>query len=309
MRLLDVAREFQNDDECLDYIEARRWPNGVCCIHCGSVKVSKITRATASKNKRTRLYQCLEHECGKQFSTTSGTIFDGTHLPLPIWFKALSLILEAKKGMSAKQVARHLDMDLSYKTIWYLCHRIRKAMKEESTEPLTGVVEIDETYVGGKVKRRGQNRRQWRKRKEVVVGLIERKGKLRFFHVPAATRAAIKPVIDATISTDVQTVMTDESVIYPFAMDRNLNKKHKTINHSQTYGIGDRHTNTIENAFSLLKRGILGSYHKVSLKHLNRYCSEFEYRFNRRDEQDAMFSETITRLSHGQKLPFKTLIG
>jgi hypothetical protein len=309
MRLLQVSQEFQTDDQCLDYIEARRWSSGICCIHCGSLNISRITRTAEKKgkNRRSRIYQCLEKECGKQFSTTSGTIFDGTHLPLPLWFKALSLILEAKKGMSAKQVQRHLDIP-SYKTAWFLCHRIRKAMKETG-DPLTGTVEIDETYVGGKVKRRGERRGLWRARKEVVVGMVERGGRLRFQHIPAhtATSRGVKPVIETNVSADADRIMTDDTVIYPFAFDENFKSKHHVINHSRSYGIGDVHTNTIENAFSLLKRGILGSYHKVSLKHLHRYCSEFEYRFNHRGEQDAMFAETMTRLTRGTKLPFKSL--
>src|SRR5229473_4428186 len=147
MKLIDVSRQFNTEDKCLDYIEKMRWPNGeLGCVHCGEVgRVSKITRE-AGKNKRTRIYQCLA--CGKQFSATSGTIFNDTHLPLTKWFMALALICEAKKGISAKQLARHLGLEKSYKTAWYLCHRIRKAMKEGGLLGTGGeTIEADETYL------------------------------------------------------------------------------------------------------------------------------------------------------------------
>jgi transposase-like protein len=135
MKLIDVHKQFQTDDQCLDYIEKMRWPHGVGCVPCGSMCVSTITR-TAGKNKRVRIYQCLEKECGKQFSATSGTIFNDTHLPLTKWFMALALICEAKKGISAKQIERHLGVN--YRTAWHLCHRIRAAMQDRGW--LTGEV-------------------------------------------------------------------------------------------------------------------------------------------------------------------------
>lgn len=308
MRLLQVSQQFQTDEQCLDYIEARRWPNGVCCIYCGSLNISRITRSPEhkGKNRRSRLYQCLEKECGKQFSTTSGTIFDGTHLPLPIWFKALSLILEAKKGMSAKQIARHLDKDLTYKTVWFLCHRIRKAMSEPQG-PFEGIVETDETYMTPRKPRKGHPKPK-NPNREVVIGMIERGGNLRLIPAKDAKMTTIEPLIEKHIAPDA-TLQTDKSLVYELIGKRRFAGHHQIIDHLRVMAIGDNHTNSIENAFSLFKRGVYGTFHKVSLKHLGRYCSEFEYRFNRRDEQDAMFSETITRLSHGQKFPFKALIG
>lgn len=143
MKLIDVTAKFKTDDDCLDYIEKMRWPNGeLGCVHCGEVgRVSRIVRQTKSKNQRNRIYQCLS--CGKQFSTTSGTIFNDTHLPLTKWFMAIALICEAKKGISAKQVERHLGVN--YRTAWHLCHRIREAMQDGGL--LTGVVEADHTYL------------------------------------------------------------------------------------------------------------------------------------------------------------------
>jgi transposase-like protein len=303
MKLIDVTKQFTTDDKCLDYIERMRWPHGVGCVHCGSMAVSKITREKKGKNQRTRIYQCLEKECGKQFSATSGTIFNDTHLPLTKWFLAIAMICEAKKGMSAMQVQRHLGVN--YRTAWHLCHRIREAMKDGDFL-LSGEVEADETYMHGKVKRRA-----WRDRKPkenaVVFGMVERGGKLKLVPVADAKIKILQPVLEKHISKDVETIYTDEHVSYPIALRPKFDGKHKTINHSRTYGIGDIHTNTIENAFSLLKRGVYGTFHKVSIKHLGRYCNEFSYRFNRRGEQLAMFDETLKHLTRGEVLPYKKL--
>jgi len=300
MKLIDVHKQFQTEDQCLDYIEKMRWPNGeMCCVHCGEIgRVSKITRETG-KNKRTRIYQCLA--CGKQFSATSGTIFNDTHLPLTKWFLAIALICEAKKGVSAKQLERHLGVN--YRTAWHLAHRIREAM-QEGAGLLTGVVEVDETYVGGKVKRKGKPYVK-KDKKDVVIGLIERGGKLRLVPVADNKMSIIEPVIEKHVSPDAL-LQTDDSAIYNIIGKRRPGG-HRIINHTSSYGIGENHSNTIENAFSLLKRGVYGTFHKVSIKHLGRYCNEFSYRFNRRGEQLAMFDATLKNLTRGEVLPYKKL--
>lgn len=307
MKLIDVTKKFATEDSCLDYIEKMRWPNGeLGCVHCGEVgRISKITRE-AGKNKRTRIYQCLA--CGKQFSATSGTIFNDTHLSLTKWFMAIALICEAKKGLSALQMQRHLGVN--YRTAWHLCHRIREAMQDGGlltgeVTLLTGVVEADETYVGGKLKRKGRPYVK-KEKKDVVLGMIERGGKVRFIPVKDNKMEIIEPVLRKHISADA-TLQTDESAIYTIVGKRHFPGRHRMINHSRSYGIGDNHTNSIENAFSLLKRGIYGSFHKVSIKHLPRYCNEFSYRFNRRKEQLAMFDATLKNLMRGEVLPYKKL--
>lgn len=151
MNLIDVTRELATEQDCLAFIEKQRWPDGVVrCPVCGYDEISKITRRTSaiSKNKRSSIYQCLETTCRQQFSATSGTIFNDSHLPLTKWFMAIALIVDAKKGISAKQVQAHLGIG-SYKTAWYLCHRIRKSMADTDSRPMAGTVEIDETYIGG----------------------------------------------------------------------------------------------------------------------------------------------------------------
>lgn len=151
MNLIDVTQQFKTDDDCLAYLETMRWPDGIHCPVCGCERISKITRKTASKNKRTRIYQCLNADCearAQQFSATSGTIFNDSHLPLTKWFLALALIVDAKKSISANQLKGHLGIG-SYRTAWYMAHRIRKAMENTGPANLFGEVEIDETYIGG----------------------------------------------------------------------------------------------------------------------------------------------------------------
>jgi len=305
MKLIDVTRQFNTDDKCLDYLEAQRWPNGVACLECGSLSVSRITRESKSKNKRTRVYQCLEKECGHQFSPTAGTIFHDTHLPLEKWFMAIALICEAKKGLSACQMQRHLG--INYRTAWHLCHRIRAAMAEDDIV-LTGKVEADETYVGPTIHNRRKHGRPVRRTKEVVLGMVERGGgRLKLIPVADTKARIIQPLLEKHISEQVGTIYTDEHPIYIFALKSKFPGKHKMIVHSRTYGIGDIYTNTIENAFSLFKRGLYGSFHRVSKKHLARYCNEFSYRFNRRNNQEQMFADTTKNLLVGKKLEYKAL--
>src|SRR6201987_3232501 len=197
MKLIDVTRQFQTDDDCLDYIEKMRWPDGqIGCVHCGEVgRISKITRESKGKNQRTRLFQCLA--CGKQFSATSATIFNDTHLPLVKWFMAIAMVCEAKKGMSALQLKRHLGVN--YRTAWHLCHRIREAMQEGGM--LGGIVEVDETYLTPKKPRKG--RPYVKKDKEdVVLGIRERGGRLRLLPIANAKMVNIEPEMLKHISPD-----------------------------------------------------------------------------------------------------------
>ena len=302
MKLIDVTKQFTSDDKCLDYLESMRWPNGeIGCVHCGEVgRVSKITREKKGKNQRARIYQCMA--CNKQFSATSGTIFNDTHLPLQKWFLAIALICEAKKGISAKQLQRHLGVN--YRTAWHLAHRIREAM-QDGTELLTGVVEVDETYMSARKPRKG-NPKVKKQTTEVVLGMRERGGKLRLIPISDAKMRIIEPEIVKHISPDAF-LQTDKHAIYEIIGKRLFPGRHRMIDHIRTYGEGLNHTNTIENAFSLLKRGVYGSFHKVSIKHLGRYCNEFSFRFNRRGEQLQMFDATLKNLARGKALPYSKL--
>ncbi|HEX4001326.1 MAG TPA: IS1595 family transposase [Candidatus Acidoferrales bacterium] len=296
MNLIDVTAEFNTDDKCLDYLERLRWPSGVCCIKCGSVRVSRITRETKSKNKRTRLYQCLEPECKHQFSPTAGTIFHDSHLPLKKWFAAIALVCEAKKGLSALQMQRHLKVN--YRTAWHLCHRIREAMKEPRSM-FSGTVEVDETYIGGHL----DKRRKQPGLKFPVVGLVERGGKVQALKVPMSSAPILIGVVKRRVEPGSR-VITDQLRAYT-ALRKDYD--HDVINHIKEFARGDIHTNTIENFWSLLNRGIVGSYHKVSIKHLDRYLAEFTYRFNRRDMQEQLFAGTTKNLLNGKVLTYQKL--
>jgi transposase-like protein len=288
INLVDLIKEFGNDEACRRYIEALRWRKGVTCPRC-----EKPATAIANRTQ----YDC--DACHYQFSATSGTIFHDTHLPLTKWFLATYLLCESKKGMSACQIQRTLG--ISYKTAWYLCHRIRAAMLEVAPEKLGGTVEIDETYVAGKKRRwRGKNEPQ------VVIGIRQRNGDLRLIRAKDAKSKTVQEIINANVGGHVEVILTDESAIYPWALDNMQKSKHKTINHSREYAHGDVHTNTVESAFSLLKRGIVGTWHKVSAKHLPAYLDEMCFRFNNRKNQ-FLFRDTLVRLILAPNVEYKQL--
>jgi hypothetical protein len=305
MNLIDVARELGTEEECFSFLENMRWPDGVRCAVCGNNRISRITRKTPSKNKRAQLYQCLEPTCKQQFSVTSGSIFHDSRIPLSKWFTAISLVMDAKKGMSAKQLQTHLGLG-SYQTAWHMTHRIREAMVESFPTKLTGIVEVDETYIGGKSKRRGIQKP--RPKKDMVLGMRERGGRVRFFHVPDAKKETVQKIVDRHIRTDVKEIVTDQAVVYDFALDETFQSRHRTVNHSMEWvSPTGAHTNTIESAFSLLKRGLIGSFHRVSIKHLHRYLSEFEYRFNERASA-YRFEQMVSRTAQTSPLPYQKLI-
>jgi transposase-like protein len=302
MKLIDVPKAFATDEQCLAYLEAKRWPHGVRCPVCGAKEVSTINRKSKSKNVRAQLYQCLEKTCKSQFSATSGTIFHDSHLGLGKWFMAIALLVDAKKSMSALQLSRHLDCN--YRTAWYLAHRIREAMIDNDGPKMTGIVEIDETYVGGK--QRGHKSKL--KNKDVVIGVRERGGPVQLVHTKDASADTIFRVMSGHVSKDAQEIMTDENPVYNFKMTKFRNVRHRTIKHKRReYVKGDVYTNTVESAFSLFKRALAGSFHQVSIKHLQRYLNEFGYRFNRRETAD-MFEQTVARMAGIGAMPYSKLV-
>jgi transposase-like protein len=304
MNLCEVHEKLGTSEQCLEYIGKMRWPDGIVrCPTCGNDKIAKVERKATSKNSRAWFYLCQEATCHQQFSPTSGTLFHDSHLPLIKWFQAIALVLNAKKGISAMQLKR--DLGVSYKTAWYLYHRIREIMAEGDIAKLGGIVEIDETYVGGKQK--GKGVLYGKRQKQTVMGAVQRKGNVKMAHVANSKLKSIKPFIEASVDDNVKKVMTDQHVVYPFALKEKFADRHEVVNHIiGEYVRGDVYTNSIENVFSLFKRGIVGQYHKISAKHLQRYLDEFAYRFNRR-KQDA-FAETVSRLCGFGPLTFASLI-
>jgi transposase-like protein len=288
INLAQLTEMFGSDAKCRKALEQLRWKNGPECPRCQS-------KATPVANRDT--FDC--DSCHYQFSVTAGTIFHDSHLSLWKWFMVTALLCEAKKGISACQIQRTVGM--SYKTAWYLFHRIRKAMQETTPEPLGGTVEIDETYVGGK-------KRRWRRKivKQVVIGIRQRNGDLRLIRAKDAKSATVREIINANLGSHVEVIVTDESAIYPWALNHMQTSKHRTINHTREYAHGDVHTNTVESAFSLLKRGIVGTWHKVDAKHLPAYLDEMCFRFNNR-KNPYLFRDTIIKLISSPSLEYKDL--
>jgi transposase-like protein len=293
--LCKLIEAFGSEDKCRTYLEALRWQDGILCPRC--------TGKTISRVQLRNQFDC--DSCRYQFSVTAGTIFHDSHLPLWKWFLATYLICESREGMSANQIKRTLG--ISYKTAWYLCHRIRAAMKEVHPEKLTGTVEFDETFVGGKKHGVGESGRG--AEKEVVIGIRQRNGELRFFHAKDTKSGTLAKYIKENVSADVDVVVTDEYVSYPKAMiEAGIHgKKHRTIRHKDhVYVEGDVYTNSIENAFSLLKRGIVGSWHKISAKHLQAYLDEMTWRFDNRNNP-YLFRDTMLKLISADALEYKKL--
>ncbi|MFI5095395.1 MAG: IS1595 family transposase [Candidatus Acidiferrales bacterium] len=294
MTLVDVINLFDTDEKCREILVRLRWPAGVECPRC---KMPAVELATVKQ-----LFYCKG--CDYQFTVTAATIFNDSHLPLQKWFLATLLLCEARKGMSANQVKRTLGV--SYKTAWYLCHRIRAAMKEVDQPMLDGTVEMDETYVGGKQRNPGRGKATTNK--EVIIGIRQRNGDLRFFHAEDAKSGTLAQYIRENVSTDVDVIITDTLPAYKKAVG---DSAHKTVNHMAKEYVRYENgacvtTNTVESAFSLLKRGIMGSWHKISAKHLPAYLDEMTFRFNRRKSAN-LFLDTLRHMVTAPVLTFDKL--
>jgi transposase-like protein len=289
--LVSLIDRFHSEDRCRDYLEKLRWPDGVRCPRCDSDNVLRMDERN----------QFVCRSCRYHFSVTADTIFHDTHLPLWKWFLATYLIVEAKKGVSANQLKRTLNV--SYKTAWYLSHRIRAALKEVDAQLLKGIVEVDETFVGGEMEGKG---RGYRGNKTVVVGAMQRGGNICLQVVRGTDRETLHGFIRKNTDGDTEAIYTDEWPAYRGIADKDT--KHKTVKHrDKEYVAGDVHTNSIENVWSLLKRSIVGSYHQVSAKHLDAYLDELEFRFNNR-ENPYMFRDAMRKLLVSENLPYQKLI-
>jgi transposase-like protein len=294
--IIDLCTTFASDDLCRELLERLRWPDGPTCPRCLNPNPARLVNVS-------KLLYCKD--CDYQFTVTANTIFHDSHLPLIKWFTATYLICESRKGMSANQIKRTLG--ISYKTAWYLCHRIRAAMASVEKVMLDGTIEMDETYLGGKMRGRGVY--AGKKAKVPVVGIKQRGGELRFFKAEDVKAGTLAQYIKDHVSEDVDVIMTDEFSSYPFALDRagQSRLKHRTVRHKDgIYVDGDITTNGIESAFSLLKRGIIGSWHKVSAKHLSAYLEEMTFRFNRRNSS-TLFLDTLRHMIIADPLSYEKL--
>ncbi|MFL5896062.1 MAG: IS1595 family transposase [Thermoleophilaceae bacterium] len=297
MNLVKLVEDFGSEDKCRAFLRDLRWPDGVRCPRCDSDSVSVI----ADRNQ----WDC--NGCRYQFSVTAGTLFHDSHLPLWKWFLAIYLVCESKKGISANQLKRTLAV--SYKTAWYLCHRIRAAMGDDDAPLLKGIVEADETYVGGKATGFADRREAARGRrlnKSVVLGAIERGGELRTRVVDDASRKTIHAFLKENVADEAKAIYTDSFRSYRGIADADT--RHEWVNHSADEWVrGDVHTNTVESAWSLFERAVMGSYHRLSKKHLQAYLDEFTFRFNNR-ENPFLFRDTLLALLVDEPLPYKKLV-
>ena len=293
---------FHDEQAAYDKLESILWADGINCPHCGVVG-----KAYALKGKTTRIGLKKCGACRKQFTVKVGTVFEDSHVPLNKWFQAAYLLSSSKKGFSAHQL--HRTLEVTYKTAWFMAHRLREAMRVLHIEPMGGenaVVEADETYVGGKEKNKHANKRtphsQGGANKEPVVSLVERGGKVRSFHVPQVTSKTLKPILEGQMDGATY-VMTDESRVYPAALQ---GFAHGTVNHSINEYVrgGFWHTNTVEGYFSILKRGINGTYHHVSQQHLKRYLAEFDFRYNERQIDDSARTVEMMAGVKGKRLTY-----
>lgn len=285
MNIIEVYKRFPTQDDCLSYLEQVKWNGKPHCPYCGSFS------NTPMKNERR--YHC--NTCNISFSVTVRTIFHKTKVDLQKWFLAISLILNAKKGIGSRQIAR--DISVNRNTAWYMGMRIRRAMYEQqSRELLQGIVEMDETYIGGKPRRGANggtpNKRGRGTKKTPVVGMVERGGKIKAKVVKKEklNHRGLSALVREHIDTKKATLITDE---YRGYMGMSKYLPHQFVNHQEWYTDGDIHTNSVESFWALLKRGIVGQFHKVSVRHLPKYIDEFCYRQNHR--QEDIFGLTISR--------------
>jgi transposase-like protein len=296
-----TARIYHDDEAARTHFEAIRWPNGPECPHCGVVG-----EATELKGKSTRpgVYKC--RACRKPFSATVGTLFERSKIPLCKWLLATHLMTASKKGMSAHQLYRMLGFG-SYRTAWFMAMRIRESMRElfpEARGPMGGegkTVEIDETFVGGKERNKHASKRKHLGTggvgKEAVFSLVERGGRVQSHHVANVTAKTLRPILFGQVDRKSD-LMTDEGPGVS-AIGREF-PRHQTVNHGAgEYVRGDAHTNTIEGYFSIFKRGITGTYHHISRRHLKRYLAEFDFRYNEREALGVTDTERAVKAIEG----------
>jgi transposase-like protein len=315
LNLIELAQHFSNEDAAREFIEKLRWPDGPVCPHCGLLNQAyKLEPKPSAKGKHGRkgLWKCAG--CRQQFTVTVGTIFEDSHIPLHKWLLAYHLLCASKKGMSAHQLHRMLKV--TYRSAWFMAHRIRYTMTQEPlSSKLTGIVEIDETYVGGKRRKpqgmqvkpgkRAEDRIGPFADKAPVVAVLQREGRVQSMHLQKVTAENLRPVIEQMVSPDAH-VMTDSGTALT-GVFKARNQKHDQVNHNLREYVRYEDgvtisTNTIEGYFSILKRGITGVYHQVGKRHLHRYLAEFDFRYNTRKEKDGDRTLTALKSSDGKRL-------
>jgi len=307
----DVPLACADEERAVEFMERRRWGDEPCCPRCGSVAVSKMKdRKTGERNRR-YLWYC--RDCKRDYTVRIGTVFEDSRIPLKHWCFAFWAACSSKKGVSAKQIQRQTG--LSYKSALFMMHRIRHAMSTDYTDPpkLTGIVEADETFIGGRQKKRGWNRnmadpKPWadpaiQKPKIPVMAIIQRGGEVRTAIIPKVNAENVSRVLRAHVDPSAR-LMTDEQRAY-YMIGRDFADHQRVSHYLGEYARGDAHCNSCEGFFALVKRGLVGTFHSVSEKHLHRYLSEFEFRWNTRKVDDGERTERAIRKSEGKRLYYR----
>jgi transposase-like protein len=311
LTLDQIMAHFGTDEAAREYLEAIRWPNGPVCPHCGNGKREAIydLAANPAKGIRAGLRECKE--CTRTFTVTVGTIFEKSHIPLRKWLVAWYMLCTSKKGVSAAQIQRMLDLG-SYRTAWFLMHRIRYALRDpifgDKLGEGGGIVEVDETYVGGKPRKgTGPHKRGRGTKKVPVVALVERGGRVRSRMVKSVTSKTLKSVLDEHLHPSAN-LMTDE-----FSSYTKPGKKfasHQTVTHSAgEYVRGEAHTNTVEGYFSLFKRGVNGTFHHIGSHYMDQYLAEFDFRYNTRELSDGARTIKALQKAPGKRLMLRSPVG
>lgn len=313
LNLIELAQHFSDEDKAREFMEALRWPDGPVCPHCGELNNAYRLEPKPSKkgtHVRKGVWKCAG--CREQFTVTIGTIFEDSHIPLHKWLLAYHLLCASKKGMSAHQLHRMLKV--TYRSAWFMAHRIRYTMSQEPlSSKLTGIIEVDEAYIGGKRRipqpgavkpgQRAQDRKGPFEGKAPVVSVLQRGGRVQSVHMPKVTAENLRTVVN-TMVDEAAHVMTDSSSVLKGAM---IKHKHDQVNHQEKEYVRYENgvcitTNSIEGYFSILKRGINGVYHHVGKQHLHRYLSEFDFRYNSRKEKDGDRTLIALKSSNGKRL-------
>ncbi len=320
LNLIELAQNYASTpDKAREWFEGVRWPKGPVCPHCGGKDIKRSEPLKESKNPgRAGLCRC--RDCKKQFTVTVGTIFEDSHIRLDKWLMAIFLMCSSKKGMSAHQLHRMLKV--TYKTAWFMAHRIRFAMADSTPAGLLGgTVEADETYVGGKPRHKNNDTsrkprgrpimEEWKK--TPVAALVQRDGAVKTRVIANVTATTLGAFLKDNLAPDAK-VNTDNFVVYKNLLYDWKKIKHEMVNHSaKEYARKEKdgsvsHVNTAESFFSLIKRGVYGNFHHISGEHLHRYCSEFEFRWNNRKESDGKRFEVAAGMMEGKRLTYRDTV-
>jgi len=316
LNLIKLAREYSDEDRARELLETLRWPDGAKCPHCGEAEPYKLQpKATSKRPGRKGLYKC--RKCRKQFTVTVGTIFEDSHIPISTWLQAIFILCSSKKSVSAHQLHRMLG--ITYKSAWFMAHRLRYAMEPEMPlgKLMSGIVEYDETFVGGKPRNGEKNDpRTRRERKIPVMALVQRGGELATRVVSNVTVNNISQFVGPNVAAGTIVCSDQAGATHTAVLMRHQQRlPHRVVNHSvKEYARREAdgtvtHVNTCESFFSLLKRGVYGAWHHVSKEHLPKYSAEFAFRWNHRGKTDGARMAEAIKTTEGKRLSYKPLTG